>query len=422
MAKASPAGQEAAVPRSFRFLIASWAVSLSGDGLRVVALPLLAADIDRSPAAVAAVFTFTALPWLLTAIPAGALADRLNPARAVVIAHLIRAAATLGLVAILVSGGATIALLCAFGFVITAAETFADSAAQSLLVRSVPGAVLERANARFVTVETIALDLVGPLGGGALFVVAHWLPFAVSGVLFAVAAAAAAPLIRLPELRQDPDSGPREPLQISSGLRELLRNRTLRVLVITVAVMALANAAVDGQLVLFATGDLGMSDAVYPTLLASYSVGTLIAAASVGRIARRWRGGRAMMVALAGIGGSMLIMGLIPHAVVAWLCYCLMGIAGGTWNVLSATRRQRSTRRDMIARVSSAFRVVAWGMNPLGGALGGVMGELWNVPAVFTVSGVVILIWGVLVARSFVRPENEPPETGVAEAEASRLP
>lgn len=403
-----------AIPRSFRLLIAAWAGSLSGDGLRVVALPLVAASIDPSPGAVAAVAVASALPWLLVAVPAGALAERMNPARSVMIAHLIRGAATFALMALVMGGAATIALLCVVGFVITAAETFADSAAQSLLVRTVPAPLLERANARFVTVETIALDLVGPLSGGGLFVVADWLPFAVSGALFLASAVVIAPMIRLPELERpaQPD-GAREPLQIASGLRELARNSTLRILVITVAVMALGNAAVDGQLVLYATGNLGLSDALYPTLLAAYSVGTLIAAALVGTISRHFRGGPVMMLALVGIGGTMLLMGLFPHPFVGWLCYAAMGLAGGTWNVLSATRRQRSTRHDMIARVSSAFRVVAWGVNPIGAALGGAIGELWHVPTVFTVSGVAILLLGGVVVRSFVRAENEPPATGV---------
>ena len=53
-------------------------------------------------------------------------------------------------------------------------------------MRIVPHAALERANARFVTVETLALDLAGPLAAGVLFLLAPWLPFAVSAVCFLV--------------------------------------------------------------------------------------------------------------------------------------------------------------------------------------------------------------------------------------------
>jgi MFS family permease len=400
------------IPRSFRYLIAAWAGSLSGDGLRVVALPLLAADIDRSPAAVAAVAAATALPWLLIAVPAGTLVDRLNPARTVMLAHLARAVMTALLVAAMFAGWASIPLLCVVGFCITGAETFADSAAQSLVVRTIPAQLLERANARFVTVETIALDLVGPLAAGGLYVVARWVPFAVSALLFLVSALVISRLVGLPELAPVQAARGRVGAELTSGLRELGSSRVLRVLVITVAVMAIGNAAVDGQLVLYATGPLALSKALYPTLLAAYSVGTLVAAAMVGRIAARYRGGPVMMLALTGIGGTMVLMGVFPHPAVGWVCYGVMGLAGGTWNVLSATRRQRSTPHAMIARVSSAFRVVAWGVTPMGAAIGGAVGEAWNVPAVFIGAGGVILVLGAIVARAFIRPENEPLASG----------
>ena len=60
-----------------------------------------------------------------------------------------------------------------------------------------------------------------------------------------------------------------------------------------------------------------MSEALYPTLLVAYSVGTLIAAALVGRANSRLRGGQAMMVALFGISATMLVLGLVPTVVAA---------------------------------------------------------------------------------------------------------
>jgi predicted MFS family arabinose efflux permease len=95
---------------------------------------------------------------------------------------------------------------------------------------------------------------------------------------------------------------------------------------------------------------------------------------------------------------------------VAWLAFAVMGLAGGTWNVLSATRRQRRTPHDMIARVSSAFRVVAWGVIPIGATLGGLVGERWGVTTVFTAAGVVIALLGAVVMRSFLTVE--PPGAG----------
>ncbi|MEU6239524.1 MFS transporter, partial [Kitasatospora sp. NPDC047058] len=52
-----------------------------GDGMRFVALPLLAARISGDPRDVALVTTAEQLPWLLLSLPAGALADRVDRRR-----------------------------------------------------------------------------------------------------------------------------------------------------------------------------------------------------------------------------------------------------------------------------------------------------------------------------------------------------
>ncbi len=531
--RTSPTSTAAALPASFRRLVLAWAGSLTGDGLRVIALPLLAVSVNPSAAAVAAVAVASTLPWLLVAIPAGALVDRLNPAKVMAAAHLVRALLTIVLVALVVTGGVTIALLCAVGFAITSAETFADGSAQSLLVRIVPRPHLERANARFVTVETLALDLAGPLAAGVLFLAAPWAPFALSAGCFLVAAATVgtirAPAIpgRASKPARDRDvvpaehsdktstetvstetvstetlstetlsteivttetvgtatlgavpvvavagtedagsgdvgsgdvgsgdvedgdvengdvengevgtgetgvpavsagattfggsvsakdasvnrSGPFAPIR--AGLARLISDQVLRVLVITVAIMVIANASTDAVLVLYGTETLGMSEAFYPTLLVAYSIGTLIAATLVGRRNSPLRGGQVMMVALFGISATMFVLGFFPNVVAALIAYAVMGLAGGTWNVLSATRRQRRTPHAMIGRVSSAFRVVAWGVIPIGAAVGGLVGERFGVTSVFLLAGSVIAVLGLFVVRSFVttEPDQQP--------------
>ena len=429
---APPSGAGPQLPASFSRLVMTWAGSLTGDGLRVIALPLLAVSVNSSAASVALVAVATTLPWLLVAIPAGALVDRLDPARVMATAHLLRAVLSIALVGTVVTGSTTIPLLCLFGFAITSAETFADGSAQALLVRIVPHAHLERANARFVTVETLALDLAGPLAAGVLFLLAPWAPFAVSAACFLIAAGivstistppAAEPLdpvltdTTLPDTTLT-DSAVGTPAasaalpgpwaRIRAGLAQLVSDPVLRVLVVTVSIMVIANAATDAVLVLYGTSTLGMSEAFYPMLLVAYSVGTLIAAVLVGRADSRLRGGQVMMLALFGIAGTMFVLGFFPNVVAAVIAYAVMGLAGGTWNVLSATRRQRRTPHAMIGRVSSAFRVVAWGVIPIGAALGGLVGERWGIPSVYLLAGTVIAVLGLVVVRSFVSTEPGP--------------
>lgn len=398
-------------PRVFRRLLTMWATSMAGDGVRMIAVPLLAKSLQPTAGAVAAVATAGALPWLLVAVPAGALVDRLNPVATVISAHLVRALCCAALVVAVLTQVASIPLLCLVAFLMTSAETFSDGASQSMMVRVIPSAQLERANSRYVVIEVVALELVGPLAGGFTFRVAWWLPFLIAAAGFTVAA-----LMMIGLLHRSFGGRPSSPksgsmiTELREGLRVLFTDRVLRPLVLTVAMVAAAKEAQDAVQVIYATQTLGLSDRLYPTLFASFAVGTVVVAALVTPLVRRWPAGRVMAAALAFFGGGMLVMGLAPHPITAWICYFVMGMAAGTWNVLSASRRQRRTPRAMVARVSSSFRVVAWGMTPVGAAAGGVIGNHLGVPAVSVVGGAVVLLVLLAASRSLIRAEPEPRE------------
>src|SRR3954452_11193368 len=56
-------------------------ISALGDGVALVAFPLLAAGLTRRPLLIAGVAMAQRLPWLLLSLPAGALADRVDRRR-----------------------------------------------------------------------------------------------------------------------------------------------------------------------------------------------------------------------------------------------------------------------------------------------------------------------------------------------------
>lgn len=409
----------------FARLLVAWFTAQSADGMRFAALPLLAYFTDKSPAAVGGVAAATSLPWLLIALPAGLVVDRLDPAKVIAYANLARSFSAVLVVVAIATDSVSIVLLAAVGFALTAAETFTDSAAQSLLVQMVPTEQLERANARFVSTENVGFDLVGPLSAGALFTLAHWAPFVVSALAFGVASGV---VVTLTGSRPSPVSpqvnvstsggGPAAEPQTGGpkkagfqGIRSLVRGAfgvvfadpVLRSLVITVAVLAAAVAAIEGVLVIYATGPLGLKAALFPTLLAAYSLGLLASAPFAARAVRRFGSGGVMLSSIGAVGILLMVLGIFPTAPVAWVCFVVMGAALGFWNILSATRRQRRTPRQFTAAVSSAFRTIAWGAVPLGAALGGVGAEHWGVARVFFVAGVVVLILGAVMAGPFLR-------------------
>jgi MFS family permease len=76
----------------YRRLWTAAGLSNLADGIVKVALPLIAIRYTDSPALVAGLAVALTLPWLLFALPAGALADRLDRRRAMLAANTVRAA------------------------------------------------------------------------------------------------------------------------------------------------------------------------------------------------------------------------------------------------------------------------------------------------------------------------------------------
>src|SRR5690606_32847573 len=82
----------APLPQSFGRLVVASGLSNLADGVFQIALPLVALGITRDPGAFASVTLVSRLPWLLFALPAGALADRLDRRRTMLLVSLARAA------------------------------------------------------------------------------------------------------------------------------------------------------------------------------------------------------------------------------------------------------------------------------------------------------------------------------------------
>jgi hypothetical protein len=100
---------------------------------------------------------------------------------------------------------------------------------------------------------------------------------------------------------------------------------------------------------------------------------------------------------------AFVAVGAIPSAVSVWVAYLLVGVGAGAWNVLSATRRQRLTPGPLMGRVTSAYRMLAWGLMPLGAALAGPLAKATSLAAVFMVVGGVVVAVAVVSARPLVR-------------------
>ncbi|MDQ3885534.1 MAG: MFS transporter [Actinomycetota bacterium] len=392
---------------AFRRLWGAWTVSLCGDGVRTLALPLYVAVQTRDALAASAVAAAEVLPWLLVALPAGALVDRLPPRTVLLTTHVVRVGLTAGLVGALATGMATVPVLCAFALLLTTAETFAYPASQVMLVALADGE-LDQANARFFAVNTLGLNFVGPLVAGAVFLVDPALAFAIDGMTFVAAAVLVAtlPAVAHPERKQDVRTLWAE---VGEGLRLLYAIPGLRTLVSMVAIGTLAIAAVNTLLPLYAVEILSMGSVEVSTLLVVLASGTLLGTWLAPQVSPRWGDGPVMVTGMGINGIGIALIGLVPTATAAWSGNALMGIGLGLWNVLSAARRQRLTPATAMGRVSGAYRVVAWGLMPLGAATAGSIAAVTSLNTPLVLAGAVTLIAVTALAVPLLRTGTRGP-------------
>ena len=117
---------------AFNRLWAGSIVSNLADGVLIAAAPLLAITLTDSTVLISIIGAMVMLPWLLFAIPIGALVDRVDRRFILAASNAIRSA-VIGIVALgIATGHVTIFWLIASAFVIGICEVANDTTAQSL--------------------------------------------------------------------------------------------------------------------------------------------------------------------------------------------------------------------------------------------------------------------------------------------------
>jgi MFS family permease len=356
----------------FGRLWAAVGVSNLGDGVAAAALPLLAAALTSDPVLVAGLAIAQQLPWLLFALPAGAIVDRSDRRILMWRTDVVRAIALVVFAVLVALDQGSLALLYAVAFALGAAETLFDTSYRSMLPKLVADDDLERANARLYGAEIVANRFAGPPLGGLLFAAAASVPLFLNAGSFLLAAAAVFAISG--RFRPAAVHGT-EPIRIAvgEGLRWLAKHRLLRSLAVVVSVWHLVWAAGNAVLVLYAQDLLGLGSAGFGILLAAGAVGSLIGSALASRLADRLGRRRALAgsVALAAVAQVALAMTSSPFVAAAALA--VSGTSAVVWNVITVALRQRLAPDALLGRVNGAYRFAAMGSVALGAGLGGAL-------------------------------------------------
>ncbi|MGH3191059.1 MAG: MFS transporter [Streptosporangiaceae bacterium] len=348
-----------------------------GDGVRLAAFPLLAAQLTRSPVAVAAVTAVQGLPWLLVGVGLGIIVDRTDRRRLMIIVDITRAVIIAALAAAVLAHGAGLVLIYPTAFTTGAGSALRDTAALTCVPRLVEPADLDRANGRVIAGQIVGNELAGPAAGGWLFGLAAVMPFGVSAGTLGIAVLL---LLTLPSVFQPVPAGPARQDPASSlaalrhdlgeGVRWLWRHPGIRDVTIAAAVIGAMDAAWIAVLVLYVIQILHLKPGGYGLLLAVAALGGIAAGGLGPRLTRRLGPWRSLLLAGLVMAVTQAVLGLTASVIIAAVMLFASSAAWALFNVTVVTMRQREVPAALLGRVTSLYGT-AWRGSEVLGAVGG---------------------------------------------------
>jgi MFS family permease len=363
--------------RSFRRFWTGQTVSLFGDQITLLALPLTAVLVLHAHAAQMGYLTAAELvPNLLFSLHAGAWLDRRGRRRrAMIVADLGRAALLASIPVAYAFDALSLAQLYAVAFATGTLSVVFYVAYSTLFVAIVPREGYVDANSLLHGSRAFSF-VSGPSVSGFL-VQLLTAPFAL------VADAASFVVSALFLARVDAPEPPGEepsPGHLTAGVRYIWRSPIMRALLLSTTTINFFNFGFFALFVLYATRSLHVRPATLGLVLGAGAVGGLVGSVLAGRLGRRIGMGPAFVVGCVLFPAPLVLVPLAggpKPLVLACLGAAEFGSGLGVMilDITIGSIRAALTPDAVRARVSGAYQVVNYGVRPLGALLGGSLGS-----------------------------------------------
>jgi len=349
------------------------------DGLTGAAIPLLAASLTRDPILIAIQANLFMLPWLIFAIPLGALLDRLNRRSAMLLVQLSRVLIGAALASLIISGQMNLVWLATLTFIFGVSEVVYDTATQSAIPSLLADDQLEKGNSRLQIADTVMQGFIGVPLGGYVFALLAFAPFIGVSACYAVAILLVLNISsNAMQPKVDPNAPKRAPLreEIKEGLQYLWREKVLLRLVLTTGFIGFCYSMGQATQVLFILDHLAVPEANYGWVLVPLGVGALLGAFTSAKFSARLGRSTALSIALPASSLSLLVCGLAPNAYWFMAACFMQGFFIAHWNILLMSTYHAMIPNEIFGRIHGARRTIVWGLMPIGGLLGGFLAKV----------------------------------------------
>lgn len=388
--------------RDFVLLWSGQVVSSVGTQVSQLAFPLLILAITHSPALAGLLGAARMVPYLALSLPAGALVDRWDRKRVMILCDTGRALAMGSIPLAFALGRLTVAQLFVTTIIEGTLHVFFNLAETAALTRVVPREQLAAATARNETLLSVSVTL-GPLLSGILYSAGQALPFFGDAISYAASVVSLRFIHTKFQMERAGPSTDSLAAEIRTGLRWLWNHRLMRFLAVFVGGnLLIENAYILVVIVLLQT----MPGSSLPV---SVATGLVLAAGGAGSII----GSIVAEPAAARFSFRQITLGvhwtwalLLPLYLLARNPWALAAVTFAAYGitpiffVAQYSYRLASIPDALIGRVNSVFRMAMYAGQPVGLALAGVLLQWVHAGAT------ILVLTGLLVALSLTATFN----------------
>jgi MFS family permease len=387
--------------RNFRLFFIGQTISNTGNWLTNIALTLLVLNLTDSGTAIGLLAACQYGPMLIISVFAGALVDRYDKRRFLLLTQMTEMAQSVGLAVLAFLPNPPIAGLFALAICGGIALSFDNPLRRSFVSEMVPPEDIPNAVVLYSTIVNTS-RIIGPALAGVLVTTAGYgWAFLLDAVSY-LAVLICLVLMRPDELYRRQRSG-RTGGTVGEGIRYIASTPNLWIPFLMLSVIGTLAYNFTVTLPLFVTKALDGSDQQYTVLYSVFSVGAIACALFIA--SRSMVSLRHIVRGAAILGVTMLLLGLAPGFVTALPAVFLVGIGGILYMTATTTNFQIEAKPEMHGRVLALQSAALIGTSAIGGPLLGGLSDVFGARVLIEFGGLVCLVsavGGYLCIRRYI--------------------
>jgi len=385
--------------RDYLLLWTGGAVSMLGSQMSMVAYPLVALALTGSPTKAGLVGTFALLGQVVFRLPAGALVDRHDRRRVMLIADSLRGLVILGVVLALVTGALGLPLLIVAAFTENAMGEFFRPASTAAVRRVIDPAQMPEAVSKSEA-RSYGATIAGPPLGGLLYGVAHYVPFAADAASY-IYSFMATFFVRTPMRPEPPPTTEPERIitRLTGGVRWIWDHLLIRCMILSAAGFNLVFAALYLTVVV-AVRTAGATSVQIGIMLGMASAGGFAGSFLAVRLASYRHPSRLVLAIMWSAGAVIPLMAINQNPYLLGALLAVPMVLAPTANTIILSLQVVLTPDHMQGRVNAGGEFLSNVAAPLAPLAGGFLVTTLSAPTTLILIGATMAIVAGLATAS----------------------